>query len=222
MPLKKRANKDGPLSMQESSGNVSRTPPKKTSLPKRSRASLRAKVLSALRNPRKQNWSSRKLAEDQGCSHTHVEKLRAELRNGWLRFDENDREIFAKGYRSVPAYWKSVERLAATSAQGAVQSTSSIVYWYAREKELLETLKKRLSAVSSTLDQEQQILANRVMAVKGGIRQVEAVLRRLKSFPIPIPDAIMRDLAEQKRAQKQPEHKRSAAKRVSTTPPRKK
>jgi hypothetical protein len=185
-------------------------------LPQRSRAALRSKVLAALKDPRKQDWSSRKLAEDQGCSHTYVEKLRAELQNSWLHFDENGREIITKGYKSVPAYWKSVDRLAATSVQGAVQSTASIEYSYARQKDLLETLKESLSAVSTALNQEQKLIADRLAAVEGGMKQVDAVLDSLKSFPIRIPDAIIRDLNEQKR--KQTEHEISTAKTSRAKP----
>jgi hypothetical protein len=122
-----------------------------------------------------------------------------------LRFGKNNREIIGKGYKSGPAYWKSMDRLAATSVPGAVQSTSSIEYWFVRQVDLLETLRKKLSAVSTALNQEQKLIADRLAAVEGGMKQVDAVLTSLKSFDIRIPDAIMRDLAEQKRKQTEDE-----------------
>jgi hypothetical protein len=72
-----------------------------------------------------------------------------------------------------------VDRLAATSVPGAVQSTSSIEYWHARQKDLLETLKEKLSAVTAALSREQKLLANRLSAVNGGMKQVDAVLDSL-------------------------------------------
>jgi hypothetical protein len=189
VPPNKRANMDGFLSKQNSVGNVSSNSLRMTSLPKRSRASLRAKVLTALRDSRKQNWSSRKLAEDQAVHTPMWRNCGLNYKTaGWASAKTVERSS-PRGYKSSLAYWKSVDRLPPQSREpfrpprvSYVQSTSSLIYGFAHQKDLLETLKEKLSAVTTALNQEQKLIADHLAAVKGGMKQVDAVLDSLKSL----------------------------------------